>query len=112
MKATTLNNRLLKLQGISKTSKAYQVIKELTGMYTSKNNWNQEQPFSSYMVFKNNLIRPVYTSGSGSHTSYQDHTIAITSLLNKLKVKYVVGNDAPRGGQCGAYIKLITKIEK
>lgn len=112
MKAKTLNNRLLKLQGISKSSKAYQVIKELTGMYTMKNNWNQEQPFSSYIVFKDNLIRPVYTSGSGSHTSYQDHTIAITSLLNNLKVKYVVGNDALRGGQCGAYIKLITKIEK
>ena len=112
MKATTLNNRLLKLQGISKSSKAYQVVKELTGMYTSRNNWNQEQQFSSYMVFKDNLIRPVYTSGSGSHTSYQDHTIAITSLLDKLKVKYVVGNDEPRGGQCGAYIKLITKIEK
>lgn len=40
MKATTLNNRLLKLQGISKSSKAYQVVKELTGMYTSRNNWN------------------------------------------------------------------------
>jgi hypothetical protein len=112
MKAKTLNNRLIKLQGISKTSKAYHVIKELTGMYTSRNNWNQEQPFSSYMVFKNNLIRPVYTYGSGSHTSYQDHTIAITSLLDKLKVKYVVDNDAPRGGQCGAYIKIITKIVK
>ena len=112
MKATTLNNRLLKLQGISKSSKAYQVVKELTGMYTSRNNWNQEHLFSSYMVFKDNLIRPVYTSGSGSHTSYQDHTIAITSLLDKLKVKYVVGNDSSRGGQCGAYIKLITKIEK
>ena len=112
MKATTLNNRLLKLQGISKSSKSYQVVKELTGMYTMKNNWNQNQPFSSYMVFKNNLIRQVYTSGSGSHTSYQDHTIAITSLLDKLKVKYIIGNDSPRGGQCGAYIKLITKIEK
>ena len=112
MKATTLNNRLLKLQGISKSSKAYQVIKELTGMYKGKYCYNQDKPFSSYMVFKDNLIRPVYTSGSGSHTSYQDHTIAITSLLNKLKVKHVVGNDALRGGQCGAYIKLITKIEK
>ena len=112
MKSTKLNNRLLKLQGISKSSKAYQVVKDLPGMYTMKSNWGKEQPFSSYIVFKNNLIRPVYTSGSGSHTSYQDHTIAITSLLDKLKVRYVVGNDAPRGGQCGAYIKIITKIEK
>lgn len=112
MKATTLNNRLLKLQGISKSSKAYQVVKQLTGMYKCNFCYNQDKPFSSYMIFKGNIIRPVYTSGSGSHTSYQDHTIAITSLLDKLKVRYVVGNDAPRGGQLGSYIKIVTKIEK
>lgn len=100
MKKETLNKRLLKLESVSKSSKAYQVIKELTGEYKIK----------SYML-SGNIIRPCYTQGSGRHTSVADHTMPICMLLEKLKIKYITGNDAPRGGQCGKYIKILTKLD-
>ena len=110
MKKETLNKRLLKLENVSKGSKAYQVIKELTGMYTIKNNWNQVLPLSSGIV-RGDVIRPCYTQGSGRHTSVADHAMPICMLLDKLKIKYITGNDAPRGGQCGKYIKILTKLD-
>ena len=100
MKTKILNKRLLKLENVSKSSKAYQVIKELTGEYKIK----------SYML-SGNIIRPCYTQGSGRHTSVADHTILICMLLEKLNIKYITGNDAPRCGQCGKYIKILTKLD-
>ena len=100
MKKETLNKRLLKLESVSKSSKAYQVIKELTCEYKIK----------SYML-SGNIIRPCYTQGSGRHTSVADHTMSICMLLDKLKIKYITDNDAPRGGQCGKYIKILTKLD-
>jgi len=97
MKAITLNNRLNKRYNGSKTSIAYKIVVDLI------NNTNK-----TYMVY--NLIRPVKTSGSGRFTSNMDYTADTESLLTLLGVKYESGNDAPRGGATGSYIKVLTKI--
>ena len=99
MKRETLNKRLLKVSGVSKSSIAYMVCKELTGLYTSKTRrvWG-------------NIIRPCDTSGHGRFTTILDYTADICKTFDALKVRYEVDNDAPRGGQTGKFIKILTKI--
>lgn len=99
MKAITLSNRLAKRFNGSKTSKSYQVVKDLI------NNENK-----TYML-NDKRIRPVYVSGSKRFASNQDHTLQITSLLDLLGIKYEKGNDASRGGLTGNFIDIKTKIE-
>ena len=90
MKTSTLKNRLAKNFTGSKTSIAYRLaLKVIAG---------------------EKLIRPCYTSGSGRFTSNQDHSFATENLLNQLGIKFETGNDSPRGGQTGKFIKIITKI--
>lgn len=58
------------------------------------------------------IIRPCYTSGSGRFTSNLDYTGDVERLLQILGLRYKCGNDAPRGGLPGNWIKIITKITK
>ena len=62
--------------------------------------------------FNGSIIRPCWTSGSGRFTTNLDHEDTICAALDLLKIKYQVGNDAPRGGATGKYIKILTKIEE
>lgn len=100
MQATTLKNRLAKRYTGSKTAIAYKVLTDLT-----------EGTNKTYMIEDGKIIRPVYVSGSKRFASNQDHTYAISNLLDLLGVKFESGNDAPRGGLTGNYIKILTKIE-
>jgi len=109
MKKNTLNKRLLKISGVSKSSIAYMVCKELTGLYTSKDRHGVMEPMKTGRIW-GNIIRPCYTSGHGRFVTNMDYTCEICRLLDLLKVKYEVGNDAPRGGQTGNFIKILTKI--
>ena len=99
MKATTLKNRLDRKYNGSKTSKAYQIVKDLI-------NGTKE----TYMVF-DSTIRPCKTSGSGRFTTNMDYTMETKRLLTLLGIKFKSGNDAPRGGFTGNYITVLTKIE-
>lgn len=101
MQATTLSKRLAKKFTGSKSAIAYKVVQDLV-----------EGTKNTYLVREGNVIRPVYTSGSGRFASNQDHTYAISNLLDLIGVKYESGNDAPRGGLTGTFIKVITKIER
>lgn len=92
MKASTLKNRLEKRFTGSKSSIAY---KNVMKIITDK----------SYT-----FIRPCYTSGKGRFTTNMDYTSDICGLLDLLGVKYESGNDSPRGGKTGNFIKIITKI--
>lgn len=64
----------------------------------------------AWHIFRGGVIRPVWTTGSGRYCKNCDHTADICAVLDALRVKYVTGNDAPRGGLTGNYIKIITKI--
>jgi len=109
MKKNTLNKRLLNVSGVSKSSIAYMVCKELTGLYTSKDRNGVMEPMKTGRIW-GNIIRPCYTSGHGRFTAILDYTADICHIFDLLKVKYEVGNDAPRGGQTGKFIKILTKI--
>lgn len=98
MKKETLNTRLEKIENLSRGSKAYQIVKALI---------NGEHIFG----IRGNMIRPCHTSGTGHFCTNLDYTEGVKNLLNKIGVKYVAGNDSPRGGKPGNYIKIITKIQ-
>jgi len=59
------------------------------------------------------LVRPCYTQGSGRWTSIADHLNETKWMLNRIGLKesfdYTVGNDAPKGGKTGYYIKLTSR---
>ena len=98
MKATTLQKRLDNRYEGSKNTIAYKIV---TDVINKTNN--------SYRVWEN-TIRPVTTSGSGRFTTNLDYTRDVENLLDLIGVKYISGNDAPRGGATGNFIKIITKI--
>lgn len=54
----------------------------------------------------NPLLRPVYTTGRGKYTSNMDRTHELVNLCKALGLTYTTGNDAPRGGACGAWMEL------
>ena len=99
MKATTLKNRLDRKYNGSKTSKAYQIVKDLI-----------DETKKTYMV-AGCTIRPCKTSGSGRFITNKDYTRDVEILLTLLGIKFKSGNDAPRGGLTGNYITVLTKIE-
>ena len=59
----------------------------------------------------NNILRPIFSQGSTwKHSSLTDKSIELTSVLRKLKISFTTGNDAPRGGKTGYFVKINTKI--
>jgi hypothetical protein len=99
MKAQTLQQRLEKRYTGSKTAKSYQIIKDLI---TGQN--------YTYSV-KGNIIRPCRTSGMGRFTTNLDYTNDVEALLKLLGIRYETGNDSPKGGKPGNFIKVLTKIQ-
>ena len=55
---------------------------------------------------ENGKIRTKFYHGAGRYISLYDYTFYITSILNRLGYKYKTGNDAPRGGKKGDFIKV------
>jgi len=88
MKKETIKRRLKKAN-VNKCSASYKLLV----------NWLNAEG--------NNVIRPCWTSGRGRFTTNLDYTQQLANLLTSLKVRYTVGNDAPRGGKSGNYIKIL-----
>ena len=58
-------------------------------------------------------FRPVYSQGSSwKYSSLFDRTVEFTNILKAMGIEFVSGNDAPKGGRTGAFIKITTKIRK
>ena len=95
MKKSTLTKRIEKgyFRGV-----ALEVLKELAGI---KN---------YYRIGKDKKIRPAGYTGRGRFISKFDYSDKIIDALNACKLKFVFGNDAPRGGVSGKYIIVETKI--
>ena len=100
MKQSTLYKRFRKIS-IPATSVAARIIRSLCGehIYTTMG-----------YVDDAKLIRPCNAAGRGRFIHNADHTLEFCALLDRLGVKYEKGNDAPRGGLTGNYIRVITKI--
>lgn len=100
MKAETLQKRLDNRYKGGKTAICYRIVKDLING-TNKTN-----------MVRGNIIRPCTTSGSGRFTTNMDYTKDTENLFRLLGIKFKSGNDAPRGGKTGNYIKILTKIER
>lgn len=60
---------------------------------------------SCYVVF-----RPVGITGSKRYAKYTvDHTDDIVNACELLGLGYETGNDAPKGGKLGKFIKVLVK---
>ena len=74
---------------LNKTSHAYKAVKEL---------------LDGEVGIK---VRTGHYTGNGKHTKAVRFTADVTAELDRLGISYEAGNDAPRGGVAGDYIKLI-----
>ena len=88
MKKETIKKRLEKMN-VNKNTSAFRLLSE----------WLNASD--------NVIIRPCWTSGRRRFCTNLDYTGQLESLLTSLKVRYISGNDAPRGGKCGNFIKII-----
>lgn len=87
MKKTTIEKRLAKVP-VNKCTSAYKLLAD----------WLKKDG--------NAVLRPCWTNGSGRFIRNSDHTDDLCRLLNALRVRYTRGNDAPRGGSTGNFIKI------
>jgi hypothetical protein len=57
------------------------------------------------------VLRPIFSQGrTWKHSSLVNKSIELISVLNLLKLKFETGNDAPRCGQTGYFVKITTKL--
>lgn len=92
MKTTTIIKRLEKT-GERKNTLVYKMIKNFCENYDNG---------------VTTLLRPCSLKrGICNHFGYQDKTFELCVLLNKMGVMYERGNDAPKGGKNGIYIKIL-----
>lgn len=96
MKKETLSKRIKSVKISSLVAK--NILKYLAGQTASVN------------YFRNGLIRPCKYNYNGRRVSVTDYRWQIMEALNACKIKFETGNDAPRGGAEGNYIKILTKI--
>jgi hypothetical protein len=58
------------------------------------------------------VLRPVYTQGSSWKNSILvNKALELESTLKLLKIEFSTGNDAPRGGKTGYFVKINTIIK-
>lgn len=57
-------------------------------------------------VFKTGFVRTGYYNGLGRWARAQDYTLQISKILTDLEIAHEKGNDAPKGGVSGNFIKL------
>ena len=92
-----------------KTTSKSALVKKIAKLYIIKN--------SLFYVWITNLetnqiLRPIFTQGSSwKHSSLIDKEFELTNVLNQLGIEFTKGNDAPRGGKTGAFVKITTKIK-
>ena len=56
-------------------------------------------------------FRPVYSSGATwRFSALHDKSITFSIILGYMGIEYIKGNDAPRGGRTGLFIRIVTKI--
>ena len=56
-------------------------------------------------------VRTGHYTGSGRWTSATDNTEAVKRILGELGIRVVTGNDAPRGGVTGNWLRVATRAE-
>jgi hypothetical protein len=95
-----------------KTTKKSVLVKKVNRLVEAKKLSKSSLVYGWVLNMKHNdVLRPVYSQGSSwKHSSLVDKNTELTTLLSTLGIKFETGNDAPKGGKTGAYVKIITKI--
>lgn len=90
-----------------KTSK-YNALTEFNAAPFSVSGLKANSPVKSLIstILRRGEVRTGYYQGSGRHTKAVDLTDAVTTILDLYDIAYETGNDAPRGGICGNYVKV------
>jgi len=69
--------------------------------------------FALELLTTKKTVYTCHTSGSGRFTTNIDRTEDTIKILQdaglKILIDFVVGNDSPRGGKTGNFVKLTTK---
>ena len=95
----------LKKEGIRTNSVAYNIIEHI--LDTNNNGWSSwMERDDSNKIKRPVIIRPVIVQGSGRLRKLVDKREEIKRALKIANIEFEEGNDAPRGGQTGAYIKV------
>ena len=58
------------------------------------------------------LLRPCYSRGSGKFSHVADHRAELAQLCVLLGLRVETGNDAPRGGKCGVWLRIVTRFDE
>lgn len=96
-----------------KTTKLSVIEKKMQKLVDEKKIRKGSKVYQWIVRMKNGeIFRPVYSKGSSwKYSSLFDKRNELKNVLNKLGIEYIEGNDAPKGGQTGALIKVTTKIK-
>ena len=61
----------------------------------------------------NDILRPVFTTGiTWNYSTLHDKSKELITILKLLNIDFTIGNDAPKGGKTGYFIKILTKINQ
>lgn len=96
-----------------KTTKITVIAKKLQKLITAKQLNKNSLVYSWVSNMKtDDVFRPVFSQGkTWKFSSLTDKTKELTDLLDKLGVAYEIGNDAPKGGKTGVFVKIKTIIK-
>lgn len=85
------------------TSKAVcgNVEKLITNVYASPKNFELLES-----LFAFGYVRPTRQTGRGRFSGLDNRIFNVKTLLDVANIKYVVCNDAPKGGKCGNIVAL------
>lgn len=73
----------------------------VTGLRKNSNAYTALQNIAKY-----GWSRTAHTTGNGRYITLYVYTLEVKEYLNKLNIAHEVGNDAPRGGKHGEFIKV------
>ena len=90
-----------------KTSK-YNALAEFNAAPFSVSGLRANSPVKSLIstILRKGEVHTGYYQGRGRHTKAVDFTYTVTTILDLYDIAYETGNDAPRGGIGGKFVKV------
>ncbi len=67
---------------------------------------NSQEQYMLKEILRRGFVHTGYYQGSGRHSKAVDLTFTISAYLDKMGIAHETGNDAPRGGVSGNYVKV------
>ena len=80
--------------------------KQKEGLYTKNGKLLNSVKMAQMAYYGNGIFRPIQTGHRGGRGTFRDVSSNILGVIKILKYSYKRGNDAPRGGKSGDFIKV------